>query len=180
MVSVLQNPKSKQWQQSPSEGLEHSPVSRQPVSAGSCVIQWVWLLAMEKRAKESRESKEKYRIWHEFACERQSELTAALLSRSPAGAKERSWAARCQPAEAGHRRDDLLTYSWQLSQIADVFESSYFKGFTAVFLRQDLNEEREAVPWTRSGKVIARRNPVSCHIRVKIDTTFYIRWWLDN
>lgn len=127
-----------------------------------------------EKGKRRRESKPKCGIWRVCVCVK-GRARSLLLSR----AQEQSWAAWCQPAEAGHRRDQLLTYSWQLSQIADVFESSYFKGFTAVFLRQDLNE-REAVPWTRSGKVIGRRNPESWHIHIKIDATFYICWWLDN
>lgn len=42
-----------------------------------------------------------------------------------------------------------------------MFESSYCRSFTAVFVQQDPNEEREAVPRARSGKVIGRRNPES-------------------
>lgn len=42
-----------------------------------------------------------------------------------------------------------------------MFESSYFRGFTAVFLWRDWNKEREVVPQIRSGKVTVRRSPES-------------------
>lgn len=47
-----------------------------------------------------------------------------------------------------------LTVVWG----ADVFESSPFRAFTAVFAWQRWDEEREAVPWTRRGKEAVRRN----------------------
>lgn len=108
MVSVLlQNPKSKQWQQSPSKGLEAKdhPMSGQPMSYpqeatsfGQCGF---W--PQRKGGKETRESKWKHGIWHVCAhvCVKER-ASSPLLSwaRSHAGAKEHSWAALV-PAHGG-------------------------------------------------------------------------------
>lgn len=156
---LLQHPKSKM-------------VTAKPRDAVSSSQRLFW--PQRKGEKETKERKWKRGIWIWRVCAGKKEVVRQARSR------ERSWAAPVPATEAALMHDELLTYGWRLSQVADTSESPYFRGFTAVFLRQGLNEEKEAVLWTRSGKAVVRRNPESWHVHIKIDTTFYICGWLDN